>query len=385
MKKLFAISLVIIATLSFVFTYSYWSDELGSSSAIKGYDTKQSERLKTFGANEVGNGKNNYVMVDVLYATNRNLLGNANDSCESKYGGERAPISYGVCKVSIPPGHVRGEIESPFFYFINVNNPEKYVVMHPSELLSAELFKLIVASEAIKGARASLLFVHGFNVTFSDAAKRTAQMAFDLEFRGVPILYSWPSAGNFQAYPADEAAIEWAEGEFYKFLESHLETPGVEHLYIIAHSMGNRIVTKIVNRLAETKPELAKKLQQVVLASPDIDQGVFRDNIAPTLAKLGAPVTIYASSKDLALQASKKFHAYPRQGEMSSSYIAIDGIETIDTSLIETDFLGHSAYSDSDVILADIYQMFSKSERASERYRLKKMTGAGGQYWQLQP
>ena len=49
----------------------------------------------------------------------------------------------------------------------------------------------------------ALLFVHGYNVTFESALYRTAQIAFDLEFDGVPFLFSWPSKGDFQSYRAD--------------------------------------------------------------------------------------------------------------------------------------------------------------------------------------
>src|SRR5262249_2696270 len=35
-----------------------------------------------------------------------------------------------------------------------------------------------------------------FNVTFEDAVRRRAQIAYDLQFPGTPIRYSWPSQGT---------------------------------------------------------------------------------------------------------------------------------------------------------------------------------------------
>ena len=46
----------------------------------------------------------------------------------------------------------------------------------------------------LRGLRERYETHHG--VTFKDAARRTAQMAYDLGFPGAPVFYSWPSAGT---------------------------------------------------------------------------------------------------------------------------------------------------------------------------------------------
>ena len=50
----------------------------------------------------------------------------------------------------------------------------------------------------------AFLFIHGYNVTFEGAARRTAQMAYDLGFNGAAVFYSWPSQGTPTAYTIDE-------------------------------------------------------------------------------------------------------------------------------------------------------------------------------------
>ncbi len=55
-----------------------------------------------------------------------------------------------------------------------------------------------------------LVFVPGYNVSFVNAVRRTAQLAYDLDFGGVPVLYSWPSAGSAAAYVADGAAADFS-------------------------------------------------------------------------------------------------------------------------------------------------------------------------------
>jgi esterase/lipase superfamily enzyme len=61
------------------------------------------------------------------------------------------------------------------------------------------------------GSKSVLLFVHGFNVTFTDAALRTAQLAHDLSFGGVPFFFSWPSAGETRSYFRDEEIAQLSD------------------------------------------------------------------------------------------------------------------------------------------------------------------------------
>ena len=58
-------------------------------------------------------------------------------------------------------------------------------------------------------------------------------------------------------------------------------------------------------------PDRIKKFSEIVLAAPDIDADVFRNDIAPALAGPGLPVTLYASSVDLAMVASQKVGGAP--------------------------------------------------------------------------
>ena len=55
------------------------------------------------------------------------------------------------------------------------------------------------------------MFIHGFNVSFADAAIRAAQLSCDLSIAGVMAFYSWPSQGTLAGYAADESSIEASE------------------------------------------------------------------------------------------------------------------------------------------------------------------------------
>src|SRR5205823_2642013 len=66
--------------------------------------------------------------------------------------------------------------------------------------------------------RQGLVFLHGYNVDFEEAAIRAAQIGFDLKVPGVTAFFSWPSCGTAAGYPADEACIEASEPYIAEFL-----------------------------------------------------------------------------------------------------------------------------------------------------------------------
>jgi esterase/lipase superfamily enzyme len=59
------------------------------------------------------------------------------------------------------------------------------------------------------GKKSAFIFVHGYNVTFEDAARRTAQMSYDLSFDGAPVFYSWPSQGSLGDYLKDGSCAKF--------------------------------------------------------------------------------------------------------------------------------------------------------------------------------
>jgi len=56
--------------------------------------------------------------------------------------------------------------------------------------------------------REVLLYIHGYNVNHEDAIKRAAQLKYDLDFKGLVMVYSWPSKGTLWDYGHDEKMIE---------------------------------------------------------------------------------------------------------------------------------------------------------------------------------
>ena len=112
---------------------------------------------------------------------------------------------------------------------------------------------------------------------------------------------------------------------------------------------------------------------------------MFKRDIAPRLAASGRPITLYASSNDLALTASKKVHRYPRAGDAGEGLILVPGIETIDATHVNTGLFGHSYFADEKSVLSDIFYLIHDGKRAAQRFGLNQIDAQGGRYWEIKP
>jgi esterase/lipase superfamily enzyme len=337
---------------------------------------------------EEPNFEHNYASVRVYYCTDRAKYGDDPEKPGDLFTGLRgSDLTYGYGVVSIPRDHRLGELEAPsVFRFEFHTDPEKHVVLLSAIEEPKEAFFLDVRNRlgAAHGKNV-LIFIHGFNVTFEDAARRTAQMAYDLGFDGAPIFFSWPSKGNLSGYLADETDIEWAEPHLESFLFDVLSRTNADNIFLIAHSMGNRGLAKAFTQIAISHPEMARRIRGVVLAAPDIDAGVFKEQIVPRIQQAGIFTTLYCSSRDEALVASHTVHQYPRAGESGAGLIVAKGLETVDASEIDTSLLGHSYYGDNRSIISDLFYIVREGRSASQRFSLTQVIVPGGQYWKFVP
>ena len=244
--------------------------------------------------------------VNVYYGTNRlskyGLQAPLDADPNEWYSNKRAAtLQYGLCEVSIPDTHEYGEIERPRVWkFEFRENADRHVMLrsvHPQS--ESETLALISADLAKSDRNQAFVFIHGYNVTFPEAARRTAQMAFDLKFDGPPIFFSWPSRGKLSGYVADLEEADGAATYLQQFLEQVAGDTGAQEVHVIAHSMGNRVLAGALDRMAAAAPHRpVAHFNQILLAAPDIDAERFRNEIAPRVSPRADRMTIYASSQD---------------------------------------------------------------------------------------
>ena len=318
--------------------------------------------------------------VELFYVTNR-----APDADGGKYfSGARGDLSYGVTNVGIPPGHLMGRHEEPsLLKFQWSPDAHKHIKVLNVLTLTREEFAQRLSSAVEESPDAKVMvFVHGYNEEFPEVSRTVAQFAHDLKFEGPVVMFSWPSQGSMTGYTVDETNAEWTQADFVTSMTELIEKIPVQNIYLVGHSMGNRIIGRAVVTLASDRLESDMFLfREIIMIAPDIDAEVFRKDIAPRLARTGIHMTLYASSNDRALRASKVFHGYPRAGESGARLVVVDGVETIDASDISGGLLGHSYFAEDRRIMEDIFSLLQSGHRADRRFGLEALDSNQGQYW----
>jgi esterase/lipase superfamily enzyme len=329
----------------------------------------------------------------VFYGTNR-ATGDPSNPNNHYSGGRTDRVELGFCDVSIPRTHQPGKLEAPdpltWEYWVAGGfreDPEKHVVLlkvTPQEK-AAFLRDLQAAMRAEgNGRKRCFVFVHGYNVPFRMAARRTAQMAHDLGFPGAPIFYSWPSHGNHAYYLADAEQNFRSRPELREFLELVARDTGAQEIHLIAHSMGTRITTNVLpDAYAAMGPFTRPRLKSLILAAPDIDADVFNQEIVPRLAATGIPLTLYASRADKALIAARQVNGKPRVGQDPVLAAGRPGVTVVDASAVRTDFTEHSYFGDSPMLLREFRAIFDGRRPEQREWLSPRSTDAGARYWVL--
>ncbi|MEO1282891.1 MAG: alpha/beta hydrolase [Pseudomonadota bacterium] len=310
-------------------------------------------------------------------------------------------LHLGRAHVTIPKiAREKGTIQRPwqiafldYSLYSEKEDPRRHFTVGSLDLMDAETFmeqsnQHLSRSERYKDQ--AFVFVHGFNTTFSEAAYRTAQIAYDLEFDGVPYMYSWPSRGEETGYFYDRDSADRARGYFLKFLKMVADKTKAKRIHVISHSLGIRPVSEALQmaRLeGRTRSDL--KIDQLILASPDMDQDVFKE-VAAALTKSASGTTLYAASNDLALMASRALaRGKPRAGDVTKAGpLIVPGIDTIDVSQAGPNrwlTYNHANYADSSHLLTDLRLLLRSGVRPPDRrfpVYVKRMVEGAGTYWQ---
>ncbi len=296
-------------------------------------------------------------------------------------------ITRGYVDVHIPAAHRVGETGSSFWRRLWRRDlrDDHLLVRGTVPLDGGEFYKRIrkaINAFQRKQQSTALIFLHGYNVSFDEAAIRAAQLGCDLKVQGATAFFSWPSSGTEWGYPADEACIEASEAFITDFLVEFATNCGANKVHLIAHSMGNRGLLRALHRVADRAEDAAKlKFDQIFLAAPDVDRDVFVD-LARIFPKHARRTTLYASSSDFAVHLSKVIHVAPRAGYFPP-YTVVSGIDTVEVPDFNVDLLGHSYFARAEALLHDIYDLMHHDSPPANRQRIESATDGTQAFWRL--
>ena len=321
-----------------------------------------------------------YKRIEVFYATDRARTGNPYPA--EFYGAGRGPLDYGVAEVTIPDTHTAGAIEAPSVWKLEFGpSAAKHVLLRSVQPVDETVFFDRMQDHLRTHARKEVVvFIHGFNVSFDSAAKRAAQLAYDMSYTGTPVLYSWPSQGSTVGYLSDAAVVQLSARRLTRFLDDLVERSGASTIHIVAHSMGNRALTEALELMALRRGQTADMppvFDQIVFAAPDVDAGLFAEMI-PTIRPLARRLTLYASENDWALVASRKLHGdAPRAGQGGVGTLVGPDIDSVDMSDLGQDMLAHGYFADDSSALVDLVALFWRNIPPEQRCGLERHGGDG--------
>ena len=280
------------------------------------------------------------MMLPLYYATDRLRVmekGKVTYSTKRRYA---AGIEYGVTYATVPLSKDLENLPKDLWQMgwrAKLGKGNGIEVSEPSAFSSPrDFFDEIRANMKKSGREDLVVFVHGYKNSFDSAAASAADIAY--WFKYPCVFYSWPCSEKYSGYTFDENNVEWSLQHFRKFIADLEGEVGAEHIYIVAHSMGNRLVNWMLQHRAEAarceeNGRTFKRFRKVILSSPDVDSGTFK-NTADLIAKNSIHTYILVSLKDKAIGVgSTHIHGKGRAGMLGPDGLGLGkaGTEGVDT------------------------------------------------------
>ena len=288
--------------------------------------------------------------VTMLVATSRKPSGDP----ATLFSGERSPmLSLTDIEVSIPPGRTPGTVQWP--KKLPANPSKDFAVLRAENLSIPEARNWL---HTYNNDGHVLVFVHGFNNRYEDSVFRFGQIVHDSGAKVAPILFTWPSRASVFDYNYDKESTNFSRTALERTLRALIEDRSVKDVTLMAHSMGTWLAMESLRQMALRDGGVSAKIDNVILASPDLDVDVF----ARQWTELGdrkPKFTIFVSQDDRALAVSRLISGgVARVGQIDPSAepyrTKLDeaGITVIDLTKVKTeDSLNHGKFAESPEIV----------------------------------
>ncbi len=270
------------------------------------------------------------------------------------------------------------------------------------EAATRELQAEIARRLALSPRKEMVLFVHGVNNTFTEAALTMGEMCHFLGREFVCGIFTWPAGGKrgiLFGYNEDYESSTFAIEHLRKTIRTIAGVPGLARIHLLAHSRGTDVLASALSELSNEaymqQSSLPRrfKIGNVVLMAPDLDADVapakmFSILSDPDLPYGAAPnpravippspgfhLTIYVSPDDKALATSSwLFGSIARLGRVEASMLTPEQIEQagklgfFDVIQIRgtTDFFGHGYFHSNPMASADLIAMIRYGLKPNE-------------------
>lgn len=243
-----------------------------------------------------------------------------------------------------------------------------------SHAMFEELKQAMMASSDV------LVYIHGFNVTWTDAVASALALQESLNQAdpGKPdqkilvVLFTWPSDGKalpYVSYRSDRseakasgAAVGRAFLKTRDFLAKvrTLDARGRDiacrqEMHLLCHSMGNYVLQCALERMFEYTPgnSFPRMFEHIFLCAPDVDDNVLEEGQPlGSVHELAQNVTVYSNKEDMAMYVSDYTKGNPeRLGHIGPARPALlhNKVHAVNCTPIVTGTIEHSYYQDGRV------------------------------------
>lgn len=273
----------------------------------------------------------------------------------------RRPTSLGPCEPGWWQQDIVPGIVKPRFPFRSVSPlpDDAFYSALRSEMERLATAPATPCSESEPGAltrpaRRVILYVHGFNDSFDEAAGNAAQLAYDLDIRAAPVFFSWPSQQSLVEYTRDRTYSERAGPLLKELIAGIVDKVQPDEFYLIAHSLGTRITLQALNELSVERSARFVPLTALVLYAPDLDTLVFERTFMESLPRFARRTSVYANTHDIPLSVSRRVNGGYALGDFDGAPFTGPGFHTIDVGPVRQSRLNHSGFEDSPLITRQI-------------------------------
>ncbi|PRB09334.1 alpha/beta hydrolase [Microbacterium sp. MYb62] len=325
--------------------------------------------------------------VNVWFGTNREPSARSNPLSGYTNSIARDDLFYGRCEVNVPEARdATGGLRRFVTGWLRRGSPDG---RHPRvesrrrfddeaafiDDLEAELAR----SEPQE--RTALVFIHGYRTSFDRAAASTAQLAVNLKHQGPAAMFTWASRGSLLHYRHDERMIEASRAQLVRFLQTLTSIADLDHIDLVAHSLGNRLFLRSLTDWFTTNPPASAPLRNIFLGAPDIAQSEMLRS-ASIYARAATKTTMYGSDSDSALLASKLMNGEVRAGLMPPPMLT-GGIDTIETSAVDASNLRHNGLVDARPVQSDMFLVQDGKLDPDVRPSLRRVNSRTLPYWRF--
>jgi esterase/lipase superfamily enzyme len=295
--------------------------------------------------------------------------------------GNHAALQRGKATVSFPAKHRVGHLDEPQWEIEKVIAPKNYSNVDSITKNTRQAFHKSLTSDLGKFEDRLFVFVHGFNTTFDQSLKRTAQILLDSNFPGSALAFSWPSRADAKLYVTDHDRIPKASSVLAAFLQELRKEHPNTAIHVVAHSMGAEISTRALTSLASFDAS------EVVLQAPDMSTIDYPD-LARALKIRARRITVYANTNDIALVGSAELRKVLSGGTLTrvgqdvlqAMHPDVDAVDA--TGLGARVFLSHS-YAFKREFIIDLRE--TRESMPQLRAQLEELTVTGGRYYRFRP